>query len=79
MFLLLYRDHEGQVRFLELNTWSAALLQLIQAEPGQQISTYLAWLQPYVAQCDSELLLAQVTPLLTDFTARGIVIAWSEN
>ncbi len=79
VFLLLYRDHEDQVRFLELNAWSAALLQLIQAEPGQQISTYLAWLQPYVAQCDSELLLAQVTPLLTDFTARGIVIAWSEN
>lgn len=79
VFLLLYRDHTDQVRFLELNAWSAALLQLMLAEPGQQISTYLEWLQPYVPQWDSDQLLAEVTPLLTDFALRGIVTAAAEN
>jgi hypothetical protein len=75
VFLLLYRDQKDQVRFLELNAWSAALLQLISAEPGQQLGTYIDWLQPYVPQWDHDQLLAQATPLLNDFAARGIVVS----
>jgi len=73
IFLLLYRDQTDGVRFLELNAWSAALIQLIQAEPGQVISTYLDWLQPYVPQWDSGALLPQATALLSDFAERGII------
>ena len=75
VFLLLYRDHADQVRFLQLDAWIGALLQLILAEPGQDVSTYLDWLQPYVPQWDRLQFLAQVTPLFTDFAERGIVIA----
>ncbi len=75
VFLLLYRDEQDKVRFLQLNAWSAALLQLISAEPGQPLGTYLDWLQPYVPEWSLHQLLAQATPLLTDFSARGIVVA----
>ncbi|MDZ7867658.1 MAG: putative DNA-binding domain-containing protein [Rheinheimera sp.] len=79
VFLLLYRDDADRVRFLQLNAWSAAFLQLLLAEPGQLISTYLDWLQPYVPQWDHLQLLAQAMPLLTDLAARGIVIAAAEK
>lgn len=75
VFLLLYRDCSEQVRFLELNAWSAALMQLLLAEPGQQIHIYLEWLQPYVPAWDPKQLMAQAMPLLTDFAARGILVA----
>lgn len=75
VFLLLYRDEADQVRFLELNAWSAALLQLISAEPGQQLGTYIDWLQPYLPHWDQHQLLAQATALLTDFAARRIVVS----
>ncbi len=75
VFLLLYRDEQDSVRFLQLNAWSAALVQLIATEPGQQIGTYIDWLQPYVPEWDQQQLLVQATPLLTDFAARGIVVA----
>lgn len=74
VFLLLYRDELDLVRFLQLNAWSAALLQLISVEPGQQLSTYIDWLQPYVPEWSNQQLLTQATPLLTDFSARGIVV-----
>lgn len=73
-FLLLYRDDTDQVRFLELNAWSAALLQLMLAEPGHTAQVYLDWLQPYVPHWDSAQLLVQATPLLIDFAARGILM-----
>lgn len=75
VFLLLYRDEADQVRFLELNAWSAALLQLIVAEPGQQLDTYIDWLQPYLPHWEPQQLLAQATALLTDFAARRIVVS----
>ena len=74
VFLLLYRDAHDKVRFLALNAWSAALLQLISAEPGQPLATYIDWLQPYVPEWNQQQLLAQARPLLTDFAARGIVL-----
>ncbi|TXH93446.1 MAG: DUF2063 domain-containing protein [Rheinheimera sp.] len=74
VFLMLYRDENDKVRFLELNAWSAALLQLVSAEPGQQLGTYIDWLRPYVPEWSNQQLLAQATPLLTDFSARGIVV-----
>ena len=73
VFLLLYRDQADCVRFLELNAWSAALIQLIQAEPGQVMSTYLDWLQPYVPQWAPDALLAQANAVLSDFAERGII------
>jgi len=75
VFLLLYRDEADLVRFLELNAWSAALLQLIVAEPGQQLDTYVDWLQPYLPHWDQQQLLAQATTLLSDFAARRIVVS----
>lgn len=74
VFLLLYRDEQDRVRFLQLNAWSAALLQLITAEPGQHLGTYIDWLQPYVPEWNNQQLLSQATPLLSDFAARGIVV-----
>lgn len=74
VFLLLYRDSADQVRFLELNAWGAALLQLILAEPGHPVATYLQWLQPYVPQWDAAQLLEQALPLLNDFAARGVIV-----
>lgn len=79
VFLLLYRDEQDRVRFLQLNAWSAALLQLVTAEPGQQLGTYIDWLQPYVPDWDRHQLLAQATPLLSDFSARGIVVPADEK
>lgn len=74
VFLLVYRDEQDTVRFLQLNAWSAALLQLITAEPRQQLDTYIDWLQPYVPELSHHQLLVQATPLLADFAARGIVL-----
>lgn len=75
VFLLLYRDAQDRVRFLQLDAWSAALLQLISTEPGQLLCTYIDWLQPYVPQWERHQLLAQATALLADFAARGIVVS----
>lgn len=72
-FILLYRDPADEVRFIELNALTAALLQLIDAEPGQTLAQYADALQPYLPDGAVAQLIATARPLLQDFAGRGVL------
>ncbi len=74
-FILLFRDPADQVRFILLNAWTAALLQLISAEPGHHFTQYVEWLLPYLPGWSVEKLSTAARPLLAEFAASGIFAA----
>lgn len=72
-FILLYRDEQDSVRFIELNAAMAALMQLVDTEPGAVLADYVAWLLPYLPGWTAEQLTDAATPLLQDFARKTIL------
>lgn len=72
-FILLYRDQTDEVRFIALDALTAALLQLIDADPGLSLAQYAQALQPYLPDSSVEQLIATAKPLMQDFAGRGVL------
>ena len=72
-FLLLYRDVEDQVQFVELNSLSALLLQLLESQPGVQLAELVTQLAQYLPALEIHQIEAGARQLLLDFAAKAVV------
>lgn len=76
-FLLLYRNQQDEVRFIELNALAMALLQLVEAEPGLVLEAYLQYLQPYLPALSPAALQQQAADLVIDLFEKTILTSAS--
>ncbi|WP_337841222.1 putative DNA-binding domain-containing protein [Rheinheimera sp.] len=72
-FLLLYRDNDDEVQFVELNSLSALLLQLLQSQPGLNFTELTAQLQQYLPALEKQQIESGARQLLLDFAAKAVV------
>lgn len=72
-FLLVYRNYENQVLFLELTPLTYQLLRLIEEEPRKILDDYLQQLIACLQEIKADLILAQGTKMIQELVTRGIV------
>jgi hypothetical protein len=72
-FLLVYRNHEDQVLFLELTPLTYQLLQLIEQSPRKPLDDYLQQLIACLQEINAERILSQGTKMIQEFVTCGIV------
>lgn len=73
-FLLVYRDGDGRVRFVELNALSYTLLEWLRISPDQTPRAVLEKLAERIGHPDAEEVVESGHALLQYLTMRGIII-----
>lgn len=73
VFLVVYRNEQGEVNFLEVNAVTAKLLELIQAEPAIKVYQLIEYLVPLLPQYPQEQLELAVFAVLRQLIGRGII------
>jgi uncharacterized protein len=74
-FLLVYRDREDRVQFLELNAMSYALLTLLELTPGTTARAALRALASSVGHADEPALERDGRRMLQELCERGVLVA----
>lgn len=78
-FLLVYRDPQYEVHFIEINALTFQLLQLIEQQPDQQALAYLTNLAKFLPQTDPELILKHGMNTLMELADKSIVLTRQTN
>jgi hypothetical protein len=73
-FLVVYRDHEDEVRFLEITPVTYQLLALIQEQPGQTAAAYLQAVAEQLQYPQPEILYEGGLKIVQDLAAKHIVL-----
>ncbi|SFF26371.1 hypothetical protein SAMN04488120_101260 [Fontimonas thermophila] len=73
-YLIVNRDREDRVRFLEINAVTARLVALIEAEPAASGRALLLRIAAELAHPDPQSVVAQGARILADLRARDIVL-----
>ena len=73
-FLLVYRDETDEVRFIQLNNLTAALLAVLQQQPGLTLAGLCQQLAGQIAGLTEEQLRQGALQRLQDFARRGVVM-----
>jgi hypothetical protein len=74
-FLVVYRDEDENVQFLEITPLTYQLLQLLQAQPEQLARVYLKQLATLFPAINEEVLNQSGEAILTQLAMRGVVIS----
>ncbi|MEN9757022.1 MAG: hypothetical protein RL755_1209 [Pseudomonadota bacterium] len=74
-FLVVYRDEDENVQFLEITPLTYQLLQLLQAQPEQLAHVYLKQLATLFPAINEEILNQKGEEILTLLAMRGVVIS----
>jgi hypothetical protein len=74
-FLVVYRDEDENVQFLEITPLTYQLLQLLQAQPEQLARVYLKQLATLFPAINEEVLNQSGEEILTQLAMRGVVIS----
>lgn len=73
---LLYRNKEDMVKFVAINQLTAALLQLLQQQPGATLNQLVDGLLPLLPQYGKAQLLAGASSVLADFATKGVLVSF---
>lgn len=73
-FLVVYRDVNEDVQFLDITLLTYQLLQLIQETPRQRVQDYLTQLLALFPAVDEAALRRHGEAILSDFALRGVVV-----
>ena len=73
VFLVVYRDRDDRVQFMELNATTARLLELVRDNQGQTVETLLAQLAGEI-KLAPEAIAAAALEQLADFSVRSVVL-----
>jgi hypothetical protein len=74
-FLVVYRNREDVVQFLEITPLTFQLLQLLETQPEQFAETYLMQLADVVPMISLAILKEKGFEILEDFVKRGVIVA----
>ena len=72
--LVIYRDHEDQVRFMEINTVTARLLQLLQEQPDASGADVIDQIQTELQHPDPDLVRAGGRQAMQELHTAGIIL-----
>jgi hypothetical protein len=73
-FLMVYRNAEDCVQFLEITPLTFQLLQLLENQPEQLVESYLAELANFAPSISLAILKEKGTEILADFVKRGVIV-----
>jgi hypothetical protein len=71
--IVVYRDQEEQVCFMEINLLTAQLLALLQQEPGQSVNQLVSTLASLAPQFDKTVLANGAMEIVTMLAVRGVI------
>ncbi len=74
-FLMVYRNENDAVQFLEITPMTFQLLQLVENSPEQTVDFYFAKLAEFSPTISTEILAEKGLEILEDFGKRGVIIA----
>lgn len=73
---LLYRNQQDEVKFILINTVTAALLHSLQQAPGSTLGELVQQLVPMLPQFDHATLQQGAVAILHDFAAKGVLVSF---
>ncbi|MFO7602834.1 MAG: putative DNA-binding domain-containing protein [Gammaproteobacteria bacterium] len=73
-FLLVYRDREDQIHFMDLNPVTARLLQVIQTEPGLSGESILGGIAAELQHPNPAVVIEGGLQILYDLQLRGVIL-----
>ncbi len=71
--LVLYRDHSDEVHFLEINSVTYRLLQLLQEQPGRSGRALMVQIAEEINHPDPGVVIDSGAALLSDLAQRGVI------
>lgn len=74
-FLVVYRNENDMVQFLEITPLTFQLLQLVEYFPEQTTDCYFAKLAEFVPTISAEILEEKGLEILEDFVKRGVIVS----
>jgi hypothetical protein len=74
-FLVVYRNENDMVQFLEITPLTFQLLQLVEYFPEQTTDSYFAKLAEFVPTISTEILEEKGLEILEDFVKRGVIVS----
>jgi hypothetical protein len=76
-FLIVYRNHEDEIRFLEITPVTYQLLALIQEQPGQTAAAYLQAVAEQLKHPQPEVIYESGLKIVQDLAVRQIILSVS--
>uniref|UniRef100_A0A486XQJ1 Uncharacterized protein n=1 Tax=Rheinheimera sp. BAL341 TaxID=1708203 RepID=A0A486XQJ1_9GAMM len=73
---LLYRNQADEVKFVLINSVTAALLHVLQQAPGSTLTGLVEQLLPMLPQFDRATLQQGATAILHDFAVKGVLVSF---
>lgn len=73
-FLVVYRDLDDEVRFMEINAITFRLLQLLEEQPGKPAKDYLARIAEELNHPNPEAVIKNGCDLLRDLSSRNLIV-----
>jgi hypothetical protein len=74
-FLVVYRNTDDVVQFLEITPLTFQLLQLLETQSGQITEIYLTQLADFAPMISLAILKEKGLEILGDFAKRGVIVA----